>query len=242
MGERAICLIPAKAASTRLPRKNLLPLGGHPLVAHSIRKAMASGLFDTIMVSTEDSELAEVARRYGADVPFARPERLSRDPATIVDVVLHALDSYAANGQEFSLLCILLPTTPFVTVRDICEAYRVFQRSKGDVLLSVTATEFPPFNAWIMTQGGDRLAPCFPDSPYKHVKSTECPTAYRSNGAIIFADCAALRAHRSYYRTPPVPFVMPQERSLDIDTEFEYRVARALWDAGIADNEKGLFQ
>lgn len=238
-----ICIIPAKGASSRLPRKNLLPLGGHPLVGHSIRKAAATSLFGVICVSTEDEELAETARSYGADVPFMRPEYLSRDPATIVDVVLHAVEFYAQKGRGFDQVCVLLPTTPFVTVQDIRDGYSIYMRCGEEGLLSVTRAEFPPFNAWLIDDktGDPRLKPCFPDSPYKSMKSTECPKAYRSNGAFLFTNLTTLRAHRNYYRSAPVPFVMPQSRSIDIDTDFEYRVACALWEAEGAQIAKEIF-
>ncbi len=220
-----------------------MPLGGHPLVAHSIRKAIVADAFETVCVSTEDAELAEVARKYGAEVPFLRPENLSRDPATIVDVVLHSLDHYATQGKVFERLCILLPTTPFVLLEDIRQALRAFGASDAEALLSVTPTEFPPFNAWLIKEDGDqgRLEPCFAESPYKHVKSTECPVAYRSNGAIIVANVAALREHRTYYRSPPLPFVMPNERSIDIDTQHEFLMAKLLWDNAALPIDEGLF-
>ena len=212
-------------------------------MAHSIRKALVAQAFDTVCVSTEDAELAEVARSYGAEVPFLRPDSLSRDPATIVDVVLHALEHYAARGETFEQICILLPTTPFVTLGDIERALAAFANSSAEVLLSVTQTDFPPFNAWLIkdTDDGGRLEACFADSPYKHVKSTECPLAYRSNGAIIVANVAALRQHKTYYRFPPLPFVMPQERSIDIDTRHEYLVAKLLWDNAVLPIDEGLF-
>jgi CMP-N-acetylneuraminic acid synthetase len=240
----SLCLIPAKGASTRLPGKNLLPLGGHPLVAHSIRKAAVAGAFGTICVSTEDPELAEVAKSYGADVPFLRPDHLSRDPATIVDVALHALDHYLSAGRSFERVCILLPTTPFILLRDISEALALFAASQAEALMSVTPAEFPPFNAWLIegTGNGSRMQACFPNSPYKHVKSTECPTAYRSNGAIAVADVAALREYKTYYHSAPVPFVMPQERSTDIDIHHEYRIAQLLWDNGVVETDEGLFR
>lgn len=243
MTVKTLCLIPAKGLSTRLPRKNLLPLGGHPLVAHSIRKAIVSDAFATVCVSTEDDELADVARGYGAEVPFLRPEELSRDPATIIDVVLHSLDYYESKGQSFERLCVLLPTTPFMNLQDIRLAITSFSDSDAETLLSVTQTDFPPFNAWLIDENpdGERLVACFPESPYKLVKSTECPIAFRSNGAIIVANVAALRQHRTYYRVPPLPFVMPQERSIDIDTHHEYLVAKLLWDNAVLPIDEGLF-
>ena len=172
MKKSCLCLIPAKGCSTRLPRKNMLPLGGHPLIAHSVRKAITSDLFDVVCVSTEDQEIATIASSYGADVPFIRPDYLARDPATIEDVMLHALDYYNAEGIIFHELFVILPTTPFVTVQDLLKAQEFFRASGADALLSVTPTDFPPFNAWLIHHEKDyqRLTPCFPESPINQPK------------------------------------------------------------------------
>jgi CMP-N-acetylneuraminic acid synthetase len=221
----------------------MLPLGGHPLIAHSVRKAITSDLFDVVCVSTEDQEIATIASSYGADVPFIRPDYLARDPATIEDVMLHALDYYNSEGIIFHELSVILPTTPFVTVQDLLKAQEFFRASGADALLSVTPTDFPPFNAWLIHHEEDyqRLTPCFPESPYKFVKSTECPTTYRSNGAIIIVNVPAFLASKDYRKLTIVPFVMPQERSLDIDTEFEYNLAQSLWNNSAFKMQGDLF-
>ncbi len=237
--KNSICIIPAKGCSTRLPRKNLLPLGGHPMLAHSIRKAIASQKFDVVCVSTEDSEIAAVAREYGAEVPFLRPEHLSRDPSTIVDVILHALDEYEKTGVSFQRAVVLLPTSPFVTISHINEAHALYEKTGAESLLSVTKTEFPPFNAWLVSDS--RLKPCFPDSPFKSTKSTECPNTYRSNGAILIVDVPKFRRARSYRELDLVAFVMPQEVSLDIDTRLEYDFARFLVETGSAHIDSEIF-
>lgn len=188
-----LCLIPAKGCSTRLPRKNMLPLGGEPLISRTIKKALESELFKQVCVSTEDLEIAEVAKRQGADVPFIRPEILSHDPATIVDVVLHALEYYQQQGDHFDQVCVLLPTTPFTTISDINNAMEVFSGQDENALLSVTTTEFPPYNAWLIDGDENKLISCFPDSSYRTTKSTECPKTYRSNGAILIADAQAIQ-------------------------------------------------
>jgi CMP-N-acetylneuraminic acid synthetase len=226
-----LCLIPAKGCSTRLPRKNMLPLGGEPLISRTIKKALESGLFKQVCVSTEDQEIAEVAKRQGADVPFIRPEILSHDPATIVDVVLHALEYYQQQGDHFDQVCVLLPTAPFTTISDINNAMGAFSGQDENALLSVTTTEFPPYNAWLIDEEDNKLVPCFPDSSYRTTKSTECPKTYRSNGAILIADVQAIQKNKGYQLGGIIPFVMPPIRSLDIDTELEYQFAVFLYES-----------
>lgn len=229
-----LCLIPAKGCSTRLPKKNLLPLGGVPLIGRTIQKAIASNCFKTICVSTEDEEIASVAKTYGAEVPFIRPDELSRDPSTIVDVMMHAIEYYKTKGEDYEKLCVLLPTAPFVTVDDIESAMVVFNNSHENVLLSVTNTEFPPYNAWLVKEkkGHNVLAPCFPDSPYKYIKSTECPETFRSNGAVLIVTVDKFYENNSYSGMDIVPYIMPPLRSLDIDTKDEYLYAEFLYESG----------
>lgn len=223
---RSLCLIPAKGCSIRLPRKNLLPLNGEPLLSRAIEKAKSCEIFDEICVSTEDEEIAELARKCGASVPFIRPERLSRDPSTITDVMLHALEFYESKSDVFDTIFVMLPTSPFVDVTDIDTAMCQFKKLSKGVVMSVSTTEFPPFNAYLISsEGGRFLTPCFPDSPYKYVKSTECPKTYRSNGALLIIDVKQLLEKRSYREMSMSPYVMPLERSLDIDTKFDYEFA-----------------
>jgi CMP-N,N'-diacetyllegionaminic acid synthase len=238
--KNTLCLIPAKGCSTRLPRKNILPLNGEPMIAHAIKKAINSKLFNTVCVSTEDNEIAEVSKKYGAEVPFMRPDELARDPSTIVDVMIHALNYYKNTGHEFEQITVLLPTAPFVTKKEIIDAHDAFNKSDAGALLSVTNTEFPPYNAWSIdnSKGGSSLTPCFPDSPYKHIKSTECPNTYRSNGAILIADTKKILKNQGYQVLNIMPYVMPIEHSLDIDTKYEYMIAKCLLESNYVEELK----
>jgi CMP-N-acetylneuraminic acid synthetase len=232
--QKAICLIPAKGFSTRLIRKNLLPINGTPMVVLAIEKALEATIFDTVCVSTEDEEIASLAIKNDADVPFMRPIKLSKDPATIVDVMRHALEYYKTQGMEFGKICVLLPTAPFVTVDDIVTANRLFDSYSKNALLSVCPTEYPPFNAWLINETEENrvLDPCFPDSAYKYTKSTECPRTYRSNGAILIVRTDQLLNEGTYRNKPIQPYIMPVERSVDIDTQFDYEFSKFLASAG----------
>jgi len=229
-----LCLIPAKGCSIRLPRKNLLSLGDKPLISQTIKKALSSNWFKTVCVSTEDQEIAAVARADGAAVPFVRPERLSRDPSTIVDVMLHAIEYYKSIGEAFEQLCVLLPTTPFVTIDHIKSALTLFESSSENALLSVTKTEFPPYNAWVLNSdsGHSILAPCFPESPFKNTKSTECPETYRSNGAVLIVSVDEFFENGGYGGMDIIPYIMEPIHSIDIDTEDEFLYAEFLFESG----------
>jgi CMP-N-acetylneuraminic acid synthetase len=238
---RRICVIPAKGLSTRLPRKNVLPLAGHPLIAYAIRKGLTLGLFDRVVVSTEDDEIMEIAARYGADVPFRRPRELAVDPATIADVCVHLLDWYEAEqGLGFDTLVLLLPTSPLVLKSDIAEAITDFEAhgSQG-CLLGVCQTEQPPFTTQLMEPDG-RLQPAFPDSPYKDSKSNECPPAFHSNGCVAVVESRWLRQRGSFYGPETRGFVMPRIRSVDIDTREDYELALALYQLASTPKDKDL--
>lgn len=218
-------LIPAKGGSTRLRRKNVLALGGRPLLAWAGDAARASGVLDRVVVSTEDEEIAAMARSLGLETPFMRPNHLARDPAGVVDVALHALQTLREQGSEYRTLVIMLPTCPFRSAEDIRAAFALFCEKQARFLMSVSRYEHTPFAAMRLDQEGE-LHPYFPE--YIGRKSQEMPAAYRANGAIHVLDVASFERARSYYAEPLVGYEMPWERSIDIDTEHDLRFAESL--------------
>jgi CMP-N-acetylneuraminic acid synthetase len=223
--DEILVLIPAKGGSTRLPRKNIRLLGGRPLIAWAIESARNSAVSSRIVVSTDDEEIAAVARDCGAEVPFLRPGELSRDPAGVVDVALHALDWHERHGQSFRILIILLPTCPFRSADDIRGALALFRSAKAQFLMSVSKFDHTPFAA-MRLDNASLLTPFF--EQYAGRKSQELPTAYRPNGAIHVLDVEAFRRTRSYFSQPLVGFEMPWERSIDIDNASDLRLAESL--------------
>lgn len=222
--ERVLALIPAKGGSTRLPRKNILSLGKRPLIGWAADAVRQSGVADRLVLSTDSAEVALVARHCGIEVPFTRPADLGRDPAGVVEVALHALETLEAQGDIYSTLIITLPTCPFRTGEDIRDAYCLFLDCSRPFVISVTRYEHSPFAALKMDSAGV-LEPWFPE--FRARKSQEMPEAYRANGAVHVLDVAAFRQARTYFGTPLVAYVMPRERSLDIDTEEDLREAES---------------
>ena len=218
MSERVLGLIPAKGGSTRLAKKNILPVGGKPLINWAFDAVRCSEVCDQIILSTESQEVADVARSAGMDVPFLRPDHLARDPAGIVDVALHALDELEKAGQVFTTLVIAAPTCPLRTSQDVRDAYKLFQRSDRPFVMSVNEFSHTPFAALRMSASG-RLSPCFPE--YFGRKSQELPKTYRPNGAVHVLDVPAFRLAGTYFGDPLIAYVMPRERSYDIDTALD---------------------
>jgi len=222
---RVLGLIPAKGGSQRLARKNVLPLGGRPLIQWAIEAATKSGVFDKLLVSTEDREIAEMAISFGAQVPFMRTNDLARDPAGVVDVALHVIERLRQLGELFDVLIVMLPTCPFRSASDIQEALRLFRKNDARFLMSVTRSDHNPYNAMNLEEGG-WLNPCFPDLIGS--KPGRFPPAFRANGAIHVLDIPAFEASRSYYTQPLLAYVMPPERSVDIDSAIDLKMAEAL--------------
>jgi CMP-N,N'-diacetyllegionaminic acid synthase len=198
----AIGLITARGGSKGIPRKNVRPLAGKPLIAWSIEAALASRL-SHVVVSTDDEEIAEVSRSHGAEVPFLRPAALAGDTSPHVDVVLHALDWCAdGSGREPEWLMLLQPTAPARTAEDIDAALDLAESSGASAVVSVVETAHHPYIAKRMDEAG-RLSDFLEvDLPYR--RRQDFPPCYVLNGAI---------------------YVMPEERSLDVDTPWDFHVA-----------------
>lgn len=222
---RVLAVVPAKGASTRLPRKNMRLLGGLSLLERTAISAIAADVFDRIIVSTEDEEIAAAAVEVGLEAPFLRPVALSVDPAGVDDVVLHALDVLEQQGDRYQTVAVLLPTCPFRSTGDIQNAVELFRTRPEPNLMSVAEFDHTPFAALDLQEDG-QVAPHFPT--YFGKQSQEMPKAYRPNGAIHVLDVAWLRETRSYIARPILGFVMPRERSVDIDTQLDLTVAEAM--------------
>ena len=150
---RKIAIITARGGSKRIPRKNIRPFLGKPIMAYSIEAALQSNIFDEVMVSTEDEEIAALARRYGAKVPFYRSEKTSGDFAGTNDVLLEVLEEYEKRGEHFELGCCIYPTAPFVTAEKLTEAVGKLEAADADTLIPVVEFSYPPKRAMVIRDG-----------------------------------------------------------------------------------------
>jgi len=227
---RTLALIPAKGASSRLKRKNLSVVGGKTLVARAVECALDAGGFASVVVTTEDAEISQEALRAGAEVPFLRPERLAVDPAGVVDVVLHALDELEKRGKVYDTVTILLPTSPLRTPEDVRKALAQYAQGEADFLMSVSSYEHTPLAALTVAEDGT-LTPLMPQWMGKLGAAAvpgSLPKVVRANGAIAICDVRRLRETRTYYSYPLAAYEMPLERSIDIDSELDARLAELL--------------
>ena len=226
---KVLGMIPAKGGSTRLPRKNILKLGGKPMITWAGDALRQSGICDRIVVSTEDEEIAQVSRDAGFDVPFIRPSTLASDPAGVEQVALHCLEMLRKQSNEYDTLVITLPTSPFCIPEDFIKAYQVLIDKKADFLMSVSQFDHSPFAALKLTNG--TVSPWFPE--YFGLKSQEMPTAYRPNGAIHILKVKAFEKTRCYTSQPLYAYKMPWPRGVDIDTYEDFALAEALIKSGV---------
>lgn len=222
-----IALVPARGGSKGIPRKNVLPVGGKPLIAWTIAAALATPGISRVLVSTDDPEIAEVARAHGAEVPFLRPPELATDTATSLDVALHALDWL--EKKEFKTpeyLLLLQPTSPLRQTADIVAAMQLAATRDVDAVLGVCEAAPHPYLARCISAEGV-ISDFLSVSP-KPATRQEYPPAYVINGALYLIRSATLRAARTFQPPGARACIMPIERSLDVDTPWEMRLVDLL--------------
>ena len=220
-----LALIPARGGSKGIPRKNIVPLAGRPLIAHTIAAAKGASCLDRVVVSTDDDEIAAVAARWGAEVPFRRPAELAGDTAAGLDVALHALDWLAENeGYAPDILVELQPVAPLRLAADIDRAVRPLLDGSADTVVGLVETEHPYYLRRLV---GGAVFPFLPETP-EAFRRQDLPPVYRLNGALLATRTQLLRERRSFYGGRTCGYVMPPERSIDIDTPLDLRIAAAL--------------
>lgn len=218
--DRRICLVPARGGSQRVPRKNVAPLAGRPLLAWTVEAALASGLFQRVVVSTEDEAIARVAERHGAAV-LERDAALATATATGVDVCVDAIERWTTAGERFDVLAFLLPTSPLRTAEDLRGAWQRFLERDADFLMAVTDYAIPPF--WALEEREGYLRPYWGHEYL--VKSQELPRVCVDNGAVYLARIEAFLRERTFYGERLVGYWMPRERSVDVDEPVDLALA-----------------
>lgn len=226
-------VIPVRSGSKRVQNKNIRELGGKPLLAHTIEQATSSSVLDRCLISTDDEEIAAVAREHGGDVPFLRPDYLATDAASSADVVAHALEWVSEQDHEPTIVVVLQVTSPFRTSTDIDEAIEKLQQSpEATSLISVTTYRVPPAWAFEIDDSGC-LQSHFPRYDMwdgGSNRSQDTTTLYYPNGAVFAARVEPFLKDPTFYKQPTIPYEIPVERSLDIDEPYDLELARALYE------------
>lgn len=216
-----IAIITARGGSKRIPRKNIKEFCGKPILAYSIEAAILSGIFDEVMVSTEDEEIAQIARKYGAKVPFYRSENTAGDFATTNDVILEVLAEYEKRGEKFDLGCCIYPTAPFVTAEKLQHAVTQLEQSDADTLIPVVSFSYPPQRAMIVKD--ERLVFEYPQ--YLDSRSQDLEPHYHDVGQFYVFKTEAFQQNRKLMVGNILPMVISEMEVQDIDNQTDWEIA-----------------
>ncbi len=220
-----IAIIPARSGSKGLKDKNIKELCGKPLIAYSIEAALNSGCFDEVMVSTDSEKYAEIARQYGASVPFLRSEATSSDTASSWDMIDEVLEGYQKLGREFHTFCLLQPTSPLRTSEDIKGAYQFYEEKASFSVVSVCEAEHSPL--WCGHLPESKEFDNFID--VESMKQRQAGGKfYRLNGAIYIVNIERFKTDRFLYQKGSYAYIMRQDQSVDIDTDIDFQFAELL--------------
>lgn len=223
---KRLAVIPARSGSRGLPDKNIRLLSGKPLMAYSVEAARDSGLFDRIYVSTDSEKYKEIGEDYGASVPFLRPENLAGDTASSWDAVKHALTVFEEMGEEYEEIALLQPTSPLRSAEDIRMAHNLMEEKKAQAVIGVCPMDHSPL--WSNTLPKDGSMAGFIRPEVMQSARQALPEYYRINGAMYFIKKACLNEIEHLYENECFAYVMPAERSVDIDTITDFYLAEAL--------------
>jgi N-acylneuraminate cytidylyltransferase len=210
-----LAIIPARGGSKRIPRKNIKPFGGKPMIAWSIAAAQQSGCFDRIIVSTDDPEIAEVAKVHGAEVPFMRPLELSDDHTGTIPVIAHAISWENAQGKKVSQACCIYATAPFVRAEDLRRGLEVLESSGADYAFAVTSYPFPIQRAVRITP--EQRVSMFQPEQF-NTRSQDLEEALHDAGQFYWGRAKAWLAGLPLFNEGSAPIVLPRYRVQDIDT------------------------
>ena len=226
---KVLGLIPARGGSQTVKRKNMVDLGGIPLIEWTIRTALASSI-SKLIVSTDDLEIAEFSQSKGCEVPFIRPSELATDSALAIDVVNHALD---VINEDFDAVMLLQPTTPFRTPEDIEQSLKIIGDASS--VISVSAVEGPHPARMKYIESGLLIDPPFAEE-IENMPRQQLRKVFIRNGAIYLTKVPCLR-QGSFKGPKSRALIMPEERSVNIDSQFDLRIARAIYDTRFSPNE-----
>ena len=228
---RRIAIIPARSGSKGLKDKNIKELSGKPLIAYSIEAALASKMFDKIFVSTDSQKYADIAIQYGADASFLRSEENSSDTAGSWDVIREVISKLKDMDEEYDEVMLLQATSPLRTVEDIVKSIELLHEKKGNAVVSLTECDHSPI--WCNTLPEDKSMDNFDRKEYKDLPRQMLPKFYRYNGAIYLVTAEELQKKERMLEKGCYAYVMPQNRSIDIDTALDFMIAETIMKAGV---------
>jgi pseudaminic acid cytidylyltransferase len=220
-----VAVIPARGGSKRIPRKNIRPFAGKPMIGHSIECALRSGLFDRVMVSTDDDEIADVARHFGAEVPFRRPPELSDDHSGTTEVIAHAVRWLKDDGTDVTAVCCIYATAPFIREADLAAALAKLESGAWQYVFSATTFAFPIFRSFRMT-AADGVEMFYPQ--HFATRSQDLPEALHDAGQFYWGRVNAWLNNARFFEEESTVLMIPRWRVQDIDTLEDWERAEVM--------------
>lgn len=220
---RCIAIIPARSGSKGLKDKNIRELCGKPLIAYTIEAAIKSEIFDCVHVSTDSDYYAQIARQYGADVPFLRTAECATDIASSWDVVRYVLTMYQELGYYYDVVVLLQPTSPLRTDTDIRDSFYMFMQRKANAIVSMCETEHSPLCTNTLPE--DCNLESFVQENVRDIPRQQLPTYYRANGAIYIVRSSYIMKSTNLYTVNCYAYIMDKKKSVDIDDEMDFEYA-----------------
>lgn len=218
----SIAIITARGGSKRIPRKNIKNFEGKPIIAYSIEAALKSGVFEEVMVSTDDKEIAEIAMKYGASVPFFRSEATSNDFATTSDVIMEVIKEYEKRGKKFDFATCLYPTAPFLTADLIKAAVTQAEKERPDEVIGVVEFSFPPQRCYFVTENG-RME--YKYKEFAYTRSQDLEKLYHDAGQLYIYNVEKFIEKNGKLTENLMPYIISPMLVQDIDTEDDWKLA-----------------
>lgn len=228
-----VSIITARGGSKGIPHKNIKLLNGKPLIEYSIDESLSSKLINETYVTSEDKDIIQISMKSGANIIY-RPLELAQDDSSSVDVILHSLNYLEINNKLPDFFVLLQPTSPLRTSKDIDNAINLFINNDCDALVSVCELEH---NALLNLTIKNNFLESNCDEKFLNMRRQELPTFYSPNGAIYIIKTKVIQKEKTFFPKKTIPYIMPQERSVDLDTEFDFKLAEFLLTSGVS-NEK----
>lgn len=219
---KSLAIITARGGSKRIPKKNIKDFCGKPIIAYSIKAALESKIFDEVMVSTDSEEIANIAIKYGAKVPFMRSAENADDFATTYDVLLEVVNKYQENDKIFDYICCLYPTAPFVTAKKLKIAFETFVKSGADSLIPVVKFSFPPQRGFVINKE-NYLEYKWPEN--KNKRSQDLEPLYHDAGQFYFHKAAVFDVENKVKNSKIIPFELEETEVQDIDNITDWQIA-----------------
>lgn len=217
----SLCIIPARGGSKRIHRKNIKDFLGKPIIAYSIEAALKSGLFNEVMVSTDDEEIAEVARQYGAKVPFMRSSQNANDFAGTIDVIEEVINCYLEKNIQFDNLCCIYPTAPLISTTKINEAYFLLQENGFDAVFPIVPFSYPPLRGLKMKNKFVQMG--WPE--YLNTRSQDLEIIYHDAGQFYMAKTDQIIKNKSLWTDNTGAVILSEMEVQDIDSETDWKLA-----------------